>query len=167
MRIVIACFLIAVASAQAAPRADSVTDGLGVDRATGNRLREVISKYEDDVDALQQRRSELARRLGAVGATTSVEKLLDESLANQRARVKADEQLIARVRKLVSPQVTAHLLALLTETEPSYAEHRQRLIRYLRDVDLQQNSSPRGSANRLACDPFSAMHRCQATCGSR
>lgn len=168
MRIVLAVLalvvLAPVATAQPSPRAASVVNGLGVDERTAARLIDLISKYDEEVDALHIRRSELKRRLVTArnDEPKSVEKLLDEALANQRALLKADERLLGRVRGFLSPRITAQLLVLMSVTEPTHGSAQREQLERSSRRDPDALWPPR-SANQ-PCDPFSTMHSCRPRC---
>ena len=173
MRIVLATLLLALmmlpapaVSAEPAERAVTVVDGLGVDAQTANKLIDLVSRYDSDLDRLERTRSDLRRRLVTArhDAPKDIDRLLDDALANQRAIVAAEERLVTRVRQIVSAQQTAQLLVLLAATEPSHtdevptpavAENPRQRSGY--DPD---SLFPPGSSNRPACDPFAMMHRC-------
>lgn len=170
MRILLAAAVLALmaspAAAEPAQRAVTVVDGLGVDAQTANKLIDLVSRYDNDLDRLERTRSDLRRRLVTArhDAPKDVNRLLDDALANQRAIVAAEERLVTRVRQIVSAQQTAQLLVLLAATEPSHtdeaatpavAENPRSRSGYDRE-----SLFPPGSSNRPACDPFAMMHRC-------
>jgi hypothetical protein len=171
MRIVLATLVLALlmspaVSAEPAERAVTVVDGLGVDAQTANKLIDLVTRYDNELDKLQRTRSDLRRRLVTArhDAPKDINRLLDDALANQRAIVDAEERLVTRVRQIVSAQQTAQLLVLLAATEPSHveeapppavAENPRQRSGYDRD-----SLFPPGSSSRPACDPFAMMHRC-------
>lgn len=169
MRIVLVALVLALLASPAAAdvgRAVIVVDGLGVDEQTANKLIDLVSRYDSELDKLEHTRSDLRRRLVTArhDAPKDVNRLLDDALANQRAIVTAEERLVTRVRQIVSAQQTAQLLVLLAATEPSHVEEpppaaiaENPRTRSGYDPD---SLFPPGSSARPACDPFAMMHRC-------
>ncbi len=158
--------LVSPGLAQPASRAVSVVDGLGVDQLTANKLVDILQRHDSELAKLQRQRSELKRRLVTArhADPKNVDRLLDESIANQRALAQAEEQLITRVRQIVPAQQAAHLLVLLAATEPPHG----------RDAPATFSENPRagsaydprsplsvGQATRTRCDPFASMHGCR------
>lgn len=172
MRIVLALVVLALlaspAAAQPAARAFTVVDGLGVDEQTANKLIDLVARYDSELEKLQRQRSELRRRLVTARHDDAkvVNRLLDDSLANQRAVIQAEERLITRVRQIVSARQTAQLMVLLAATEPSHgedivpAETADRSGRVSGSYD-PNSLFPPGSASRRPCDPFASMHGCR------
>jgi parvulin-like peptidyl-prolyl isomerase len=160
--------LVSAASAQAdsGGRATAVTDALGVDARTAEKLIEIVIRYDTETARLQRQRIEVKRRLVLARHEhpKDVELLLEDAIANQRALTQNEEQLIRRTRKILGAKRAAELLVLINATEPdrrdetpppALADDTPR--RPVRDPDAL---FPPGST-RPPCNPFESMHGCR------
>ncbi len=101
-------------------RAAELTTDLDLDAQTAAKLTAALNKYDDDTDALVQKRVELARKLQKVDAKTpsaDAEQLVDDAVANAKAFRDLEDRRLGDVRKILSPQQTAKLLVVLPEFE--------------------------------------------------
>lgn len=166
MRIALACLVVVVqgspAGAEPASRAQAVVDALAVDALTAHKLIDLIARHDSEVDRLQRERADVKRRLVTAHHLDpkSVDRLLDEAVASQRAIARADEHLLARVRQIVSAHQAARLLVLLSVTEPSSAAAID-LTPRLQAVGRADTDVARGAAARQPCNPFASMHGCR------
>jgi hypothetical protein len=186
MRLAIAFLvvLVSVAPAAADPgdRAQAVVDALGVDTATATKVRDVVFRYDLDLARLERRRVELRRQLVEAHADEPkhVDLALDDLVANQRALARNEEELITRLRQLLTAKKAAQLLVLLAATEPS-RERRPAPV----EIDMEQpvtaqtrrdaddlfppgsdlNAPPNAPLNtpprNKPCNPFESMHGCR------
>jgi hypothetical protein len=103
-----------------AMRAAAIVDALKPDQATAGKMFAVLSKYDDVFDRLLRDRAALQARLNNSGAMKDprvIDKLIDDSLANQRAFWETEEKRLGELRRLLSPHQTARLLVVLPEFE--------------------------------------------------
>ena len=169
MRSALACLVVIVlgspVGAEPASRAQAVVDALGVDALTANKLVDVVAHHDLELDRMQRERADLRTRLVTAQRLDprSVDRLLDDAVANQHAIAEADERLIARVRQLVPPHQAARLVTLLAATDPSRQDSRPatyaqgpRPVRHDPDTLF-----PPASPSRPVCDPFASMHGCR------
>jgi hypothetical protein len=101
-------------------RAGMLLEQLGVEEQLSGKVLAVFAKYDDEFEKLLAARVELNRRINAVTAKdskASVEKLIDDTIANQRAAWDLEGHRLDELRKLLTPQQTAHLLVLLPALE--------------------------------------------------
>jgi hypothetical protein len=160
--------LVTTASAQAdsGARALAVTDALGVDARTAEKLIEILVRYDNELSRIEQQRVDVKRRLVLArhDHPKDIELLLEDKIANQRAAAQNEEQLIRRARKILGPQRAAELLVLINATEPdnlgppTFATATAPDPRRVRDPDAL---FPPGSPNRVPCNPFESMHGCR------
>src|SRR5687768_6794689 len=88
--------LASVATAQPSLRALSVVDALGVDEQKADKLIPWLSVYDEEHAHLNQQRRELKRRLVTArhDDPKTVDKLIDDAMANQRALLHSEEKLV-------------------------------------------------------------------------
>lgn len=162
MRIALACLVVVVlgspVGAEPVSRAQAVVDALAVDAITGNKLIDLIARHDLELDRLHRERAALERRLVTAHHLDpkSVDRLLDETVRNQRAIAQLDERLLARVRQIVPAHQAARLLTLLAVTEPSSEDEPPVTI-----ATRPPDAAAFGAAARPACDPFASMHGCR------
>lgn len=170
MRIALACLVVVVlgspVSAEPASRAQAVVDALSVDAVTANKLIDLIAHHDLELDRLQHERAALERRLVTAHRLDpkSVDRLLDDTVANQRAIAQVEERLLARVRQVVPAHQAARLLTLLAVTEPSSDDTAPVTIAVTPRLPVARapESLPAtGAPARPACDPFASMHGCR------
>lgn len=153
--------------ADSGARAQAVVDALGVDSQTADKLIDIVIRYDNELARLQRQQSEVKRRLVLArhDQPKDIDFLLDDAISTQRALAQNEEQLIKRVRKIVSAKQSAQLLVLLGATEPqrgmdpapepTFAEAKRPS-----GYDPDQLFPP-GSQKRVPCDPFASMHGCR------
>jgi hypothetical protein len=99
-------------------RAYELTDALQLDETTTGRLFPILAKYDDITDKLLAQRGELQKRLEAPPADArATDKLIDDSITNQRDLWDAQDKRLAEIRKVLTPAQTAKLLVVLPEIE--------------------------------------------------
>lgn len=112
-------------------RAYAVTTELSLDEKTGGRLWPVLAKYDDEIDKLLQQRIDVQRRLATADQLKdpkAQDRLIDESIANQKAFWSVEERRIAELRKLLTPAQTARLLVVLPAFERKIQNQLRRAI---------------------------------------
>lgn len=128
-------------------RALVLTEQLGLDDTGAAKMLPVLDRYDDEVAQLLGERAALRTRLAAAkraGKSAEVGALLDQLVANQRARWTAEEQRFAELRKQLTPEQAATLLDLLPEVD-------RKILRGLRGaVDLPDDGARRGPRLRGA-----------------
>lgn len=122
-------------------RALVLTEQLGLDDAGAAKMFPVLDRYDDEVARLLGERATLRTRLTAArraNKPVEIGTLLDQLVANQRARWTAEEQRFADLRGLLTPEQAATLLDLLPEVD-------RKILRGLqRAVDLPEDGARRG-----------------------
>jgi hypothetical protein len=122
-----------------AMRAQAIVDAIQPNQVTAGKLFTTLDKYDAEFDRLLGERAGLQRRLlnaGTIKDPRTLDKLIDDSLANQRAFWDTEERRIAEIRKQLTPEQTAKLLVVLPEFE-------RRLQNQLRAA-IQQNAARKG-----------------------
>jgi len=172
MRIVFALLVLALAVSPAAAepsvRAFSIVEALEVDEQTGNKLIDLLTRYDADVDKLVRTRAELKARLViAHRDAQGADKLLLDWTANQRAFAALEDQLLARARQSLPGQKAVKLLMLLSLTEATPPPDAPPPTTYATKPPSRRPGYnpdalfPPGSPNRPPCDPFASMHGCR------
>jgi hypothetical protein len=101
-------------------RAYTLTDELQLDEQTAARLFPLLSRYDDDFDKLLEQRVNVQRRLKYVDTIKdprTVDRLIDEAIANQRGFWDLQDKRIQALRKILTPAQTAKLLVALPALE--------------------------------------------------
>lgn len=112
-------------------RATTIAASLELDPARTAKVASTLRTYDGEIIRLRDQRAELRRKMIAPAAADT-QKLLDDSVANARLLLVADELLISELRTTLTPDQTVRVLLLLSASEPE--------------------APP--------CDPFKQMHRC-------
>jgi hypothetical protein len=97
-------------------RAYTLTMELALDEHTAGRLFPVLSRYDDEIDRMLEKRRDLQQRLQQVSDgrdPRAVDRLIDDAIANQRAFRDLEDKRIADLRKILTPAQTAKLLVVL------------------------------------------------------
>lgn len=112
-------------------RAYALTEELALDERTGSRLWPVLAKWDDEIDRLLAQRVDLQRRLDQAAQLRdprAIDRLIDDSVANQRAFWSVEERRLGELRKLLSPAQTARLLVVLPRFERKIQNQLRRAI---------------------------------------
>jgi hypothetical protein len=112
-------------------RAKTIAASLELDPARTAKVASSLRTYDGEILRLRDQRAELRRKMIAPAAADA-QKLLQESVANARMLLVADELLISELRTTLTADQTVRVLMLLSASEPE--------------------APP--------CDPFKQMHRC-------
>jgi hypothetical protein len=126
-------------------RAGMLIEQLGVEEQLSGKVLAVFAKYDDEFEKLLSARVELNRRINAVTAKDSkaaVEKLIDDTIANQRATWDVEGRRFDELRRLLTPQEAARLLVVL----PALERRIQNQLR--RAVGVQGGAKPRAEPGR-------------------
>ncbi|HEY0252776.1 MAG TPA: hypothetical protein VGC41_14675, partial [Kofleriaceae bacterium] len=97
-------------------RAYTLVEELGLDEKDSQRLFPVLDKFDDEFERLYVERAQLQKQLdGApdLKDKKQVDKLIDDSLANQRAIWNLEEKRVAEVRKILTSAQVARMLVVL------------------------------------------------------
>ena len=102
-----------------AMRAYALTTELGLEADDAGRLFPLLQKFDDDFDRLLATRTQLQRKLDDTSGMNvkAIDKLIDESLANQRDFWNLEEKRIAELRKILTPTQVARLIVVLPALE--------------------------------------------------
>ena len=119
-----------------AMRAYVLTDALALDPATAGKMFPVIEKFDNEGDALTAARAGLRAKLDTTTDSKSLNKVIDDLLANQKAMFDMEAKRLVELRAILTPQQVAKLITVLPDFE-------RRL----------QNRLSKGKANRKA-NPF-------------
>jgi hypothetical protein len=112
-------------------RAGMLIEKVGVEEQLSGKVLAVFAKYDDEFEKLLIARVELNRRLSAVtakDAKASVDKLIDDRIANQRATWDVESRRLDELRKLLTPQQTARLVVELPLLERRIQNQMRRAI---------------------------------------
>ncbi len=116
-----------------AMRAYVLTDALALDPATAGKMFPVIEKFDNEGDALTAARAGLRAKLDTTTDSKSLNKVIDDLLANQKAMFDMEAKRLVELRAILTPQQVAKLITVLPDFE-------RRL----------QNRLSKGKANRKA-----------------
>jgi hypothetical protein len=131
----------------------SLIEELQLDETTSGKLFPVLSRYQQDRDRLREEYEALSAQIGRISEPDKLDRLLDRSLATQRAQIAVEAKLVVKLRQLLpADQATRARIILVAQvphdapSPPSYAGTRSTLF------------PPKSPPPR--CDPFAAMHGC-------
>ncbi|HSD86781.1 MAG TPA: Spy/CpxP family protein refolding chaperone [Kofleriaceae bacterium] len=166
MRTIVALLVVLLASPAAfAQRSNTIADELDLSANVNAKVVTVLKAYDAEMTRLNDQRRDLRRKLlSARRDPAAADRLIDEGLANQRARVRAEETLMTNLRAVLTPTQIATVVVMLDASEPdatppepraSTRRERTRTASYDRD-----SLWPPGSTRSDTCDPFASMHGC-------
>lgn len=160
-------------------RAYTLTEELGLDEADAGKLFPVLSKFDDDFDRLLLERQQLQQQLDGAGNlkdNKAIDKLIDQSISNQRATWDVEDKRIAEIRKILTPAQVARMLIVLPALErriqnqlrKAVGKNHKRQLQDGDDDDVEPNEKPApprpaqkaGNPATTPCDPFSSRHGC-------
>ncbi|MFT3695220.1 MAG: hypothetical protein QM831_18960 [Kofleriaceae bacterium] len=167
-------------------RAYTLVEELGLDAKDSERLFPVLDKYDEEFEKLYIDRAQLQKQLDGADSNKDkkqVDKLIDDSLANQRAIWNTEEKRVADVRKILTPAQVAKMLVVLPALEKKIQNQLRNALnggkpgagakargRDLDDDDdiepdekppppkKQQGNNPKATPR---CDPFTDLHGCK------
>lgn len=167
MRTLVALLVLVVASPHALAGPDDDTrrrdrifrmltlaDELRLDDVTTAKLYPVLSSYEQEREKLLDEYRSIIGRLHGATDPAVADKLLDDSLATQRALIAAEAQFVVKLRQVLPVELAARVRVTLSSTTRSPAADTRRAS-YDREALF-----PPGSPLTGRCDPFAQMHRC-------
>lgn len=134
-------------------RALTVVDELQLDDATIARVFPVLSAYEKDRDKLIGEYDAVTAQLATATDPTTADKLLDQSLATQRALIAVEAKLVVKLRQLLPAAQAARARVMLLAAVPPAPTP-------VRAYDPGALFPPGSSLTASPCDPFTQMHRC-------
>jgi hypothetical protein len=157
-------------------RAYTLTEELQLDEPTAGKLFPLLAKFDDEFDKLLEQRADLQRRLQGSAQVTDpkqIDKLIDDSIANQRAMWETEEKRLTQLRKILTPAQTARVLVVLPAMERKIQNQLRRALRKAAkaqrpgdddDDEGELGGNPFGPAPKAApsgeCDPFVSLHGC-------
>jgi hypothetical protein len=164
-------------------RAMALTEELGLDSAGAGRLFPLLEKYDAEFDRLLGERGQLQRQLDAADGKPpkQIDKLIDDSLANQRKFWDLEDKRVAELRKILTPAQVARVLVVLPVLERKIQNQLRNAVRpggrKLKNQPLDSpddddvepgehpkrqapRSNPTPTRNPQPCDPFSTRHGC-------
>jgi hypothetical protein len=101
-------------------RAYTLTEELKLDEQTAGRLFPVMARYDDETDKLLEKRVDVQRRLRRADSLRdgrTIDRLIDEAVANQRGFWELEDRRLAELRKILTPVQAARLLVVLPALE--------------------------------------------------
>lgn len=101
-------------------RAAILVEELGLDEATAARLAPILARHDDELERLQAERRALRKAVHDALAANDDKKLdglIDQLVANQRARWDRELTRVAELRKLLAPRQAARLLDILPKID--------------------------------------------------
>jgi len=166
-------------------RAMALTEELGLDSAGAGRLFPLLEKYDAEFDHLLVERGQLVHQLDTADGRPAkqIDKLIDDSLANQRKFWDLEDRRIADLRKILTPAQVARVLVVLPALERKIQNQLRNAVRPGGrrgnknvqsgepdddDVEPGERSmpkrAPRGNPtptrSTQPCDPFDTRHGC-------
>lgn len=162
-------------------RAYMLVQQLGLDEATSNRVLIIFAKFDEEYEKLLAARVDLHKRLVATSdkdPKATIDKLIDDALANQRAFWDTDARRLAELRKNLTPAQTAKLLVVLPALERNIQNQLRKAIRAGArgkpaahdddgDDDDDEDAAPAPrpavpppAGKKKPCDPFDTLHGC-------
>ncbi len=100
-----------------AMRAYVLTDALALDPSTAGKMFPVIEKFDNETDALTVARTTLRARLDTTTDSKTLNKVIDDLVANQKAVFEMEAKRLVELRTILTPQQVAKLLTVLPDFE--------------------------------------------------
>lgn len=100
-----------------AMRAYVLTDALALDPSTAGKMFPVIEKYDNESDAMTVARAALRIKLDATADSKTLNKVIDDLLANQKALFDMEAKRLVELRAILTPQQIAKLITVLPDFE--------------------------------------------------
>jgi hypothetical protein len=103
-----------------AMRAYTLTEALDLDERTAGKLFPLLSRYDDEIDKLLEKRADVQRRLAQVEPRSeprAIDRLIEEALVALRGLRELEDRRLADLRKILTPAQTAKLLGVLPAME--------------------------------------------------
>lgn len=142
-------------------RAFTLTDELALDEQTAGRLFPTLSRYDDEIDRMLEKRRYIQHRLRAGDSLRdpkAIDRLIEDAIANQRALWDLEDKRIADLRKILTPVQMMKLLVVLPAFDRKIQNQLSRVIVQRRagdsagDDDLESDEiappPPKGSRRR-------------------
>jgi hypothetical protein len=144
-------------------KAMSLIDELHLDETASGRLFPALSSYLRDRERISAELATVTDLLGKASDPATVDRLLDRSLAAQRALIAVEATVVVKMRKILPADQAARARILLIqpvaprpqqpppEVQPAPPATEPR--------DPEALFPPKSPLTRR-CDPFAQMHRC-------
>lgn len=98
-------------------RAIVLAEELDLDEDTAAKLFPILNKYDDEFAKLAKEAGELRDQIDATTDDAALDDLVDDLVANQRARWSLDEDRFKACRKVLSARQAAKILVVLPEID--------------------------------------------------
>jgi Spy/CpxP family protein refolding chaperone len=101
-------------------RAQTLTDELKLDNTALGKVLPILSKWDDVTDKLMRDRVDIQKRLAASDAVKDpkvLDRLVDDTIANQKQFWDLETQRLAELRKVLTPAQAAKLIVVLPTFE--------------------------------------------------
>lgn len=166
-------------------RAMALTEELGLDSAGAGRLFPLLEKYDAEFDRLLVERGQLVHQLDTADGRPAkqIDKLIDDSLANQRKFWDLEDRRIADLRKILTPAQVARVVVVLPVLERKIQNQLRNAVRpgarrgnknaqsgEPDDDDVEPGerpvpkraprNNPTPTRSTQPCDPFDTRHGC-------
>jgi hypothetical protein len=112
-------------------RAYTLTEELALDETAASRLFPILARYDDEMGKHVATRFRLKQDLDAAVARNddrSIDRLIDELVANQSALHALDTKRFGEVRKVLTPRQSARLIVVLPAIERKVQNMLQRAV---------------------------------------
>jgi hypothetical protein len=109
-------------------RAVFLIEELELDEDTAAKLMPILAKYDDEFARLAREAIDLRAKIDAA-ADADLDDLIDDLVANQRARWNLDEKRFKEVRKVLSRKQAARILVVLPEIDRRLLEGARKAIK--------------------------------------
>lgn len=133
-------------------RAYRLTEELALDEATAAKVFPLLTKYDQQADALAAERMALNKELRQEPKDARVlDDLIRRALANRRATVDLEERRIRELRGVLTPVQTARFLVVLPEIE---RQIKMQVRRSMRQEEKGERPFGRKRDRKQRLDPF-------------
>lgn len=122
-------------------RAYTLTEELALDEHTAGRLFPLLSRYDDEIDRMLEKRRDLQHRLhqAHVRDARAIDRLIDEAVANQRGFWELEDKRLTDLRKILTPVQVAKLLVVLPAFDRRIQNQLGRAIVKRRPLDVDED----------------------------
>lgn len=110
-------------------RAMVLVDELDLDENAATKLMPILDKYDEEFVKLAKKNLELRGKLDAAGDDDDLDSVIDDLVANQRARWDLDEKRFAEVRKVLTAKQAARILVILPEIDRKILQGAKRAVK--------------------------------------
>lgn len=139
-------------------RAMALVEELHLDETASGRLFPAVSRYLQDRERYSVELATVTELLGKTAEPAAIDRLLDRSLAAQRALIAIESKLVVTMRQILPAEKAARARVLLINPQPPALPVPQPQPQPLASHDRESLFPPKSPL--VHCDPFAQMHRC-------